>query len=104
MKYILLLMTLCFGQDTLRFEENSSIIWILEEDVERFEISTITPTYTLQINSPTGKALYLDFGADTLLVYGDLELDSAAVLFVNWIQWALWEYECGKLTDKKETQ
>lgn len=58
----------------------------------------------LREKNQTGKALYLDFGADTLLVYGDLELDSAAVLFVNWIQWALWEYECGKLTDKKETQ
>jgi len=44
------------------------------------------PSTTLTLVGDTGKELNLDFNGDTLRVYGNLELDSAAILFINHIK------------------
>ena len=96
MKYILILML------TVGYSQDSSNTWITAKE-DRIEIVRLETTYNLIMINPAGKELWLDFGGVTLKVYGDLELDSAAMLFIDWVQTKLWEYECGKLNEK-ETQ
>ena len=41
------------------------------------------PAHSIIISSPSGKELNMDFEGDTLMVYGDLQLDSAAIIFIR---------------------
>ena len=44
---------------------------------------TYEPVHRITIYSPSGKELYLNYEGDTLTVSGNLQLDSAAVIFLR---------------------
>lgn len=77
-----LLPVIAFGQ-----LNKDSIIWEAKDyGSMNIFVGSIIPKHKIAISGENNKQLYLDFKNDSLTVSGDLEMDAAAIKFINFVK------------------